>query len=54
MGIISKNLVKRKCYLEIRGRIDTIHTTALLKLEFFEASGRLEEICFRISVKKET
>ena len=42
LGIVIKGLIKRLEDLEMRGRVDTIQTTAL-QLEYREKSWKLEE-----------
>ena len=45
LGTVSKGLVKRLEKLEIRGRIETIKTTALLRLARLLKKGRKLETC---------
>ena len=46
-GRVTKGLVQELEDLEIRGRIETIQTTALLdRLEYWEESWRREKTCF--------
>ena len=44
LGTIHKGLEKRLVEQKIRTRIETIQTTALLRIEYIEESKRLDEV----------
>ena len=47
LSTITKDLVQELEDLEIRGRVESIQTTALLdRSEYWEESWRLDEICY--------
>ena len=47
LGTVTKGLIKRMEFLEIRGRVETIQTTALLRLvRILRRSLEIEKTCY--------